>query len=103
MVAAQRRTSPSLRCTQRHLLLRAAPSEDKITERLEEESVDASWSTRPWSRTELAAGGRIDLLARQQGDHVVAMAGQGVNVGHHPPVPQHHDPIGQPEHLVDVM
>src|ERR1019366_2654344 len=47
-LAAQRRRSPSLKWIDRHLLLSAAPSDERITERLEDGSVYASWSTRPW-------------------------------------------------------
>ena len=52
---------------------------------------------------ELAPGRGLDLLPGQQGDHVVSVARQGVDVGHDPPVAQHQDPVRQPEHLVDIV
>ena len=52
---------------------------------------------------ELAPGGGIDLLAGQQRHHVVGVRVRRVQVGGDPALPQHHDAIGEPEHLVDVV
>ena len=52
---------------------------------------------------ELLAGGGVDLLAGDQRDHVVGVGVGGTQVAHDPALPQHHDAVGEPEHLVDVV
>ena len=52
---------------------------------------------------QLAAGGGVDLLAGQQRDHVVGVRVGRAQVRDDPALAQHHDAIGEPEHLVDVV
>ena len=52
---------------------------------------------------QLAVRGGVHRLSRQQGHHVVRVGAQRVQIGDDPALPQHQDPVGQPEHLVDVV
>jgi hypothetical protein len=51
----------------------------------------------------LPARGGVDLLPGQQRDHVVGVGAARFEVAHDPPLPQHHDAVGQPEHLLNIV
>ena len=81
----------------------AAPSADRISDRLEEGSADDQPVGEPVQPAELAARRGVHLLSGQQRDHVVGVGAARVEVAHDPPLPHYHDPVGQPEHLLDVV
>ena len=58
---------------------------------------------QPVQAAELAARRGVHLLAGQQRDHVVGVGGARIQVARDPALPQHHDPVGEPEHLLDVV
>ena len=58
---------------------------------------------QPVQPGELAPGRGVDRLARDQRHHVVRAHLVGADLGDHPAVPQHHDPVRQPEHQPGVV
>ncbi len=58
---------------------------------------------QPVQPGELAAGGGVDRLTGQQRDHVVRVRVGRAQVSEDPALAQHHDAVGEPEHLVDVV
>ena len=52
---------------------------------------------------ELAAGSGVHRLAGDQRHHIVRVGADRVEVGDDPALAQHHDAVGQPEHLIDVV
>ena len=101
--AAQNRVRSATRWMHSRSLPSAAPSADKISDRLERRVGAHQPVGQPVQPGELAAGGGVDLLAGQQRDHVVGMRVGRAQVGHDPALAQHHDAVGEPEHLVDVV
>jgi len=47
--------------------------------------------------------GRVHLLAGQQGHHIAGMHLARCHLGDELAVPKYRDPVGQPEHLADVV
>ncbi len=52
---------------------------------------------------QLAAGRNVDRLPGQEGRHLVGVGQLRLDFGDHLSPVEDHDPIGQPEHLVDVV
>ena len=57
---------------------------------------------QPVQPSQLSPRRGVDLLAREQRGDIVGMGCARVELGHHPAVPQDHDPAGQAEHLLDI-
>ena len=84
-------------------VLSAAPSADRISDRLDDGSAETSRSVSPCSRVSWRRAEESIVLAGEQRDHVVRVRVGRAQVGDHPALAQHHDAVGEPEHLVDVV
>ena len=58
---------------------------------------------QPVQPGQLAAGRGVDLLPGHQRHHVIGVHLLRKHVGHDPAAPEHHDPVGQAKHLIDVV
>ena len=101
--AAQTSACSALRWMHSRSLPSAAPSADRISDRLDDGSADTRRSASPCSRVSWRRAEESTCWPDSSASDVVGVHLGRVDLGDHPAVPQHHDPVGEPEHLVDVV